>query len=153
MMIIHNIPLVATSDYDQKTYGIRYHSQYVYRVAGSASPTRIVVWDNTVRPNARDGQSVRYGNYGPIDGGNGRYLDPHHNATDVPFSFLVSPEASVISAHGDGTGSKASGQVYAPTSESLRTGDELILTLPNGGAFSVRVRMTNNGHGVAELPE
>lgn len=131
------IPMIAADDYAREHYGITHKSACVYRVAGSYSPTRVKVWDNTRRPNPRDGVA-------------GAYLDPHNRATDARVSVLLSPESSVISAHRNGTGTVASGQVYAPGDTRFRTGDVLVLVHPDGSHCRVTVRLTNNGHGVAE---
>lgn len=144
------IVMVNASEYSRKTYGVTHRSRYVYNVAGSHAPTRIDVWSNVNRPNLRDGQAVRYGQYGPLDGGCGRYLDPSNHATDAPVSVLLTPESSCISARGDGTGSEASGQVYSPDDTPLRTGDTLTLRFPLGPDQTYKVRLTNNGHGIAE---
>lgn len=144
------IPMITADDYAREHYGITFKSACVYRVAGSSAPTRVKVWDNTRRPNPRNGEPVRYGEFGPRDGGNGEFLDPHNRATDARVSVLLSPESSVISAHRNGTGTVASGQVYAPGDARLRTGDVLVLVHPDGSHAHVTVRMTNNGHGVAE---
>jgi hypothetical protein len=144
-----SIPMVPATDYDLKTYSVIGVSESVYRTAHSTSPTRVKVWGNTHRPNPRNGQPVRYGDFGPRDGGNGKYLDPSNRATDQEISVLLSTECSILSAHGDSTGTKASGQVYAP--ETLREGDVLILILPNGTEVPVTARFprmgNGNGHG------
>jgi hypothetical protein len=136
--------------YSQENYGVAFRSTFVYRAAGSSAPTRIAIWDNTRRPNTRNGEPVRYGEYGPRDGGNGRYLDPHHVATDAEQSVLITPECTVLSAHGSSTGTAASGQVWSGNLTTLRTGVRLALRLPDGSVRRVTVRLTNNGHGVAE---
>src|SRR4029453_18126925 len=98
MTTTHEILVIPVDPQRAASYGITHASEYVYRTTGHGYPTRVQVWDNTRRPNPRDGQTVRYGQYGKLDGGNGRFLDPHHDATDMPVSVLLSPEASVITA-------------------------------------------------------
>lgn len=133
---------------DRAQYGIRYLSRYVFRTSKGSSPTRIVVWSNANRPNPRDGEPVRYTEYGLRDGGHGRYLDPQNKATDHVISILMSPEASVLSAHGDSTGTEASGQVYLPAGTRIAEGAELQLVYPNGDVSPVLLaHFTNNGHG------
>lgn len=135
-------------------YGIRAESKYVYRTNKSHSPTRVVVWDNTGRPNKRNGQPVEYGNYGPKDGGNGRWLDPHNKATDDMLSIELTPEASVICANTDmNTGQPGSGQVYDKDADVLRDGDTATLVYGHGGFGDVEITLHfppgHNGHGHA----
>jgi hypothetical protein len=144
-----NFVIQMTASTDNNTYGITHRSTFVYRVAGSTSPTRIVAWSNLNRPNPRDGQPVEWTKYGKKDGGNGAYLDPQNNATDSETTVLITPEAGVISAHGNGTGTAASGQVYATQNSPIRTGDVLALVYPDGNVELRTVRLTSNGHGVA----
>lgn len=148
-MTLHPIVLVSATKYQQEHYGITENSAFVYRVAGSHSPTRIVVWDNSVRINPRNGLPVKYSNYGKIDGGDGKYLSPNNDATDSPVSVLLSPESSVISAHRDSTGTPAGGQVWSAQEAQIEHGDELRLLYPDGSAQTWEVFLTNNGHGVA----
>jgi hypothetical protein len=144
----HTIDMTATDEYTRKSYNKTFRSLFVYSFAQSSSPTRIDVWCNTERINARNGQPVRWGNFGPIDGGNGRYLDPHNEPTDDETTILVNPESTIISAHGDSTGSPASGQVYDPhQADRIRHGDTLRLLFPDGSVEVRTVKMTNNGHG------
>lgn len=144
------IPMVGASRYAQETYGIMFESAHVYRAQRSHGyPVRLKVWDNTRRLNPRDGQAVRYSDYGKIDGGPGRYLDPNNNATDEMWSVQIAPEAVVISAHGDGTGSRASGQVYGE--ETLRDSDVVTLVFPSGTQERHMLRIENYGYGHAVL--
>lgn len=129
------ILMAEGSAYDQESYGIRYRSLFVYRVQGkglhnSGYPHRIKVWDNTRRPNPRNGEPVRYGQYGRLDGGDGQYLDPNHIATDAELSYLTSSESVAITSNGTNTGTRASGQVYAP--EPLTVGQFVVLLYPDG---------------------
>ena len=122
-------------DYHREHYGIRYVSTFVHRITGKGlhnrnSPHRIKVWDNTRRPNPRNGEPVRYGEYGRIDGGDGQYLDPNNIATDDDLSYLTSAEATAITSNGTNTGTVASGQVYAPT--ALAVGQFVVLMYPDG---------------------
>lgn len=128
-------------------YGIRYLSRYVFRTSRGSHPTRVVYWDNTGRENPRNGEPVRFGEYGPIDGGHGKYLDPHRRATDAAVSILLSPEASAITNNGTNTGTEASGQVYASAGAVIREGDHLHLVWPSGARVSFTAHFTNNGHG------
>jgi len=151
VVVVFNIELISATDYRRRTYNVTHESRYVYRVAGSYAPTRIVVWSNVNRPNPRDGQPVRYSDFGPRDGGNGQFLDPGNHATDEPVSTYLEPESSVITDSGGNTGTVASGQVFAPTaSRPIHNGDHLALAYPDGTVRTVTVRLTNNGHGVAE---
>jgi hypothetical protein len=144
---IHTILLTDKDTYRREHYGIHFTSAFVYTVRGS-SPIRIAVWDNVRRPNPRNGEPVRYSNYGKIDGGEGRYLDPNNNATDDEVSYLLSPEASCISAHGDSTGTVASGQVYDAAHERLRAGEIVRLAFPDGSVKLLTVTPEGHyGHG------
>jgi hypothetical protein len=105
------------------TYGIMFQSAHVYRMAGPglhnrAFPHRIVVWDNTVRPNTG-------GRTGP-----GTYVDPNGKGTDAPTSWLTSSESVTITNGGTNTGTVASGQVYAD--DTLRVGGRVQLAYPDG---------------------
>ena len=148
-MTVHTIVLETARP---NTYGITYRSTSVYSASRSYSPTRIVVWDNTGRPNMRNGQPQRWTNYGKRDGGNGRFLDPANNATDDAVSVLLTPESTVITDNGTNTGTVVSGQVYAESqTRDIDTGDVLRLLYPDGRIESRVVRMTSNGHGNATL--
>lgn len=143
----HRVELVEAPEQRQQ-YGIRYLSRYVFEARKRySSPTRIVVWDNTGRLNPRNGEGVRHGQYGLIDGGNGRYLDPSNRATDEPTSVHLTPEASVITNNGTNTGTEASGQVFAPAGTVIREGDRLVLVYPDGAEVVFTARFTSNGHG------
>lgn len=133
------------------TYGIRYKGRNVYQTSKSNGPTRLVVWNNTTRRNPRNGEPVRFGDCGPIDGGDGCYLDPDNKATDAPVSFLLSPESSVITDNGTNTGTQASGQVYAD--DTLRDGDTATVSFPNGSTREIVLHFPahQNGHGYAKL--
>lgn len=131
------------------TYGVLYKSRNVYQTSKSNGPTRLVVWDNTSRVNFRDGEPVRFGECGPIDGGNGCYLDPNNKATNHPTSLLLTPESSVITDSGMNTGTVASGQVYANT--VLRDGEYATVSFPNGIMREICLHFPahHNGHGYA----
>jgi hypothetical protein len=71
----HRVELVeATSDRAQ--HGITHLSRYVFRTSKSHYPTRVKVWTNVNRPNPRNGQPVKFGEYGKIDGGDGQFGTP-----------------------------------------------------------------------------
>jgi hypothetical protein len=138
---------------DRAQYGITHLSRFVFRTSKGSSPTRVQAWSNVNRPNPRSGEPVKYGDYGKIDGGNGRYLDPQNNATDSPTSILLSPECSVITNNGTNTGTEASGQVYAPAGTRIAEGDRIVLVYPDGVGVAFTARFTNNGHGRLEYVE
>ena len=143
----HVVELVDAPE-QRAQYGITHLSRYVFSTTKGSYPTRVVVWSNVNRPNPRNGEPVRFGEYGKLDGGNGRYLDPSNNATDEPTSIRLTPEASVITNNGTNTGTAASGQVYAPAGQRIAEGDLVALVYP-GGSIGVTyvVHFTNNGHG------
>lgn len=121
-------------DQRDESYGIAFRSKFVYRVSGRGLhnptyPHRLKVWDNSNRLNPRNGERVRYGQYGKIDGGDGKYLDPNHNATDSEFSYLLGAESTVLAGRYS-TGSADSGQVYAK--ELLEVGEFVVLRYPDG---------------------
>lgn len=134
---------------ESKSYGVTHKSRYVYSTSRGHYPTRVEVWSNVDRPNPRNGEPVRWGQYGKLDGGNGRYLDPGHDATDAPVTVLLTPESTIITSDGTNTGTEASGQVYA-SGVTIRTGDVLCLIYPDGREESWTVRFTRNGHGEAD---
>ncbi len=142
----HRVELIE-ADADRGRYGIMYLSRFVFRTSKGSSPTRVKVWSNLNRPNKRNGEPVKFGEYGKIDGGDGCYLDPQNNATDDPTTILMTPEASVLSAHGDSTGTEASGQVWAPRGTRIAEGDRLVLVYPDGIEIAFTAHFTNNGHG------
>jgi len=145
----YRIELVEGDEYRREHYGIEYTSAYLYRTKGNSGPTRVQVWSNTRRPNPHPGET-RHGAMGPI-GGEGRYLDPQNQGTDEEFTVLLSPESTVISAHGDGTGTAASGQVYAKDHPPLETGDVLTLEYPDGREERRIIALTDNyGRGRAD---
>ena len=147
----HEIPMLPAKPSRTDDYGVLHSSAFVYQTSRGSGPTRIDVWDNTRRPNARNGEPLRWGQCGVLDGGNGRYLDPENQATDETVSVLLTPECTVIDAYGTGTGSAASGQVYSPDGETIRSGDTLMLMYPDGTHEARVVRFTGNGHGQAAL--
>lgn len=134
-------------------YGIRAKSMYVYETVRSHYPTRVVLWDNTGRPNKRNGEPVRYGEYGPRDGGNGRWLDPHNKATDDMLTILLSTESiGISSTPGMSTGQRGSGQEWA-IADKMRDGDTATLVYDRDGFGDVEVTLHfpphSNGHGYA----
>lgn len=141
------VTIADATAYERDTYGITGRSAYVYRVAGkglhnASFPHRVVVWDNTCRPNLHRGEPVRMvGEHGKREGGPGAYVDPHGRDTDSPLSVLLSSESVAITAHGANTGAAASGQVYA--AETLRVGDAVTLVRADGtelGAYVITAR-------------
>lgn len=120
------IPLEYATDHQVSTYGIMFESEFVYDISGQSQnryyPHRFKVWSNVNRPGT-DGVH--------------KYTDPKGKGTDDSGSFTLGAEASVISAHGNGTGSKASGQVWG---QAVAVGDTVILRTPAGyeyGPFTV----------------
>lgn len=140
-----NIPMLPVSAYRTASYEIMYESKFVYRTRKSSAPTRVVMWGNTERPNPRNGEPVRYGDYGPIDGGNGRYLDPNNNPTDDPVTVLLSPESTAITDNGTNTGTEASGQVYAP--ERLATDATVTSSFRTVPVLITAYSLQTTGHG------
>lgn len=146
-----NHHFIVLNKADANTYGILYTGRNVYQTSKSNGPTRLQVWDNTNRVNKRNGEPVRFGDCGPVDGGDGKYLDPNNRATDEPVSFLLTPESSVITNNGTNTGTAASGQVYAE--DILRDGDSATLSYPTGQTREIILHFPahRNGHGYAKL--
>lgn len=147
------IPMVAGDKRDQG-YGIRAKSAFVYDTTKSHYPTRLVLWDNTGRPNKRNGEPVSYTNYGPRDGGNGRWLDPSNRATDDMLTMLLTTESIGISSDTSmNTGQPGSGQVYAPAVGKMGDGDTATLIYDRAGFGDVEVTLHfpphRNGHGFA----
>ena len=143
-MTEHTITVRPATD-DSTHYGVTHKSERVYRTSKSNYPTRVVVWDNTRRPNPRNGEPVRYGEQGRLDGGNGRYLDPRNRATDDTVTVLLTTESIVLDAYGTGTGTPRSGQVWAE-GEPIRPADRITLVFPTGAA-AYTVEFGGNGHG------
>lgn len=133
------IDLQPTEERRARSYGVVAESVLVFRVQGPrvhnpSFPHRVQVWSNLDRPNLRNGQPVAYGQYGIVDGGNGRYLDPNNRATDQPFTVLLVAEPVVISR-------MASDHQYAD--QVLSIGDTVHLVDPDGSvsaAFTVTGR-------------
>lgn len=145
------VAMSPASAYRTEHYGVLHSSAFVYRTSKTHSPTRVDVWDNTRRLNPDDGGPIQHGKYGPIGGGNGKYLDPHNKATDAERSVLLTPECTVITAQRNGTGHPDSGQVWAKP--VLNDGDQIVLVYLDGSAEVATVVFPRygNGHGHAEL--
>lgn len=126
----HRIELAEGDEYRREQYGIEYTSVYVYRTKREPGPSRVQVWSNLRRPNLHPGETS-WGAMGKI-GGDGKYLDPYNKGTDEEVSVLLEPESTVISAHGDSTGTAASGQVFVKDHPLLDSGDVLVLVYPDG---------------------
>jgi hypothetical protein len=146
----HRVELIEAPA-DRAQYGIMYLSRYVYDARRRLSaPTRVQVWSNLRRPNTRNGEPVKYGEYGPLNGGNGAYLDPSNHATDNAMTIYLTPEASAITNNGTNTGTEASGQVFAPGHpEPIREGDTIVLIYPDGieSEYVAAFKHRGNGHG------
>lgn len=138
----HTISMVAVNA-NAMGYGIRAQSEFVYR-ATDHYPVRVVLWDNTSRPN--DGH-IAYA-------GDGRWLSPNNKATDDMLTILLSPESIGISSNRDmTTGQPGSGQVYDRNAERLMDGDTATLVYDRNGFGNVEVTLHfprfHNGHGHA----
>ena len=107
-MTHHMIAMIPVKADRTENYGITHASVYIY---GRAQ--RIEAWDN--RPDKRPGRTF------------GQLVDPYGRPTTDAQTVLISPEAVCLSAHGDSTGTVASGQVWAPGGEVLREGDTVRL--------------------------
>lgn len=131
------IRLAYATDYDRESHGITHRSEFVYRMSGrntSRDPHRVTVWDNTCRENTPD-HPHKYGPdapgaFGVGKIGPGKYVSPKRTGTDDPVSLTWSRECTVIDNRGTGTGTKGSGQVWAPF--NLSVGDTVILAYPDG---------------------
>lgn len=139
------IPLEYATEYNVKSYGIMFESEFVHEIPEDRNnrsyPHRFKVWTNINRPNPHPGET-RYTDFGSI-GGEGKYLDPHNKGTDSEQAFTISTEPMVISAHGDGTGTKAGGQVWG---EVVHVDDVVTLQTPGGhtyGPFTVTFHRFN----------
>lgn len=140
-MATHIIPVLPTSD-DRRRYGITHQSALVYRVMNAPGerrvsfrlhnpeyPHRILVWDNTGRPNTDPETRDEHGrNAGP-----GRYLDPSRKGTDAETTVRLSSESTAISPNRSrpATGDPRSGQQYAQD-VVLTVGDYVILESTEG---------------------
>lgn len=156
-MTHHLIVLDNASDYRNEHYGVMYESRNVFATSSSGryTPNRIALWNNLRRPNPRNGERVRYGDYGVIDGGNGKFLDPQNKATDDTVSILITPESSVLCANTSmNTGQPGSGQVFAKD-VLLSDGDTATLSYPRGLTREVTINLPrgHNGHGTATFKE
>lgn len=139
-MTTHILPMLPASDYDQRSYGILLRSALVYQVRNAPGerrpahrvhnpgyPHRIVVWDNTIRPNT-DPDS--YSEHTGHKIGRGRFVDPHRRGTDEEISVLLSSEEISISPNRSrpATGDVRSGQQYAQE-DILTIGDTVQLQM------------------------
>jgi len=135
----HNAELVAIdlrpATANEATYGITHKSTTVHKVTGKRDgsyPHRVVVWDNTGRPNTEPDRWNEYsGKPGP-----GQFLDPRRKGTDEPTSILLTAEAVVIDAYGTGTGTPGSGQVYGAP---LAVGQTVTLRYPDGSTATYTI--------------
>lgn len=123
------VDLVEASEYDQKLYGITHRSRHVYRVGphmhNALYPHRVQVWDNTRRPNTDPERFVSGRKVGP-----GAYVAPDGSGTDCEVSIVASAEPISIDRYGTGTGTEASGQVWADG--GLGRGNFVVLRYPSG---------------------
>lgn len=148
----------TVAQYRTTDYGILYESRHVFSTTKSHSPTRVVIWNNTHRPNPdrgkqlgdklRDGCIVtKYSTPGITER---RYIDPQGKPTDEKVTILLSPESTAICADTRlNTGQPGSGQVYAQ--DRLDDGDTAKLILPDGTNADVVLHFPrgHNGHGYA----
>lgn len=160
-MTAHTISMLKENDND---YGVMFKSAYVYMSAVCHGPTRVVLWSNLDRPNpdlgkplgamleAGDRRGCRVTKYS-LKYTAGRYLDPHNEPTDDPFTVLLTPESSVITSNGTNTGTVASGQVYARPECRLADLDRALLVFPAGPPVAAVLHFPRyqNGHGHAEF--
>lgn len=137
---------LAKADEQRGHYGVVYTSARVWKVKGSYGPGRVEVWSNTDRPNPHPGER-RWNDFGSI-GGDGKYLDPRNKGTDEEFTVLLSPESTIIDAYGTGTGTAASGQVWADDRTPIASGEVLVLVYPDGREERWEITLKDNyGHG------
>jgi hypothetical protein len=138
------IEMSVASDYQQTTYGILFESTFVHEIPEDRNnrsyPHRFKVWSNVNRPNKwPEGEWTDFG----FRGGPGAYVDPNNKGTDEAMSVTISTEAMCISAHGDSTGTKASGQVWG---DVVHAGDVVTLRTPDGdniGPYTVTFHRFN----------
>lgn len=138
------IQLTDAGNYNRTNYGILFESTFVHEIPedkhNRSYPHRFKVWSNLNRPNQwPEGQWTDFG----FRGGPGKYVDPNNKGTDEPSSFTISTEAMCISAHGDSTGTKASGQVWG---DVVHVDDTVTLRTPAGheyGPFTVTFHRFN----------
>jgi hypothetical protein len=161
----HTMVLDTSTRYDQEHYGVMYRGRHVYQTTKSTAPTRLVVWDNTKRPNPDNGKQLgdtleagdRRGNTATrwaIDSGHtrGRYLDPMNRPTDSRYSLLLTPESSAMCADTRmNTGQPGSGQVYSQG--RLGDMDTATLVYPDGTTAEIVLHFPkwHNGHGFAVI--
>ena len=123
------IRLAAAPVYRSEHYGVIYESITQHDVTGPGvhnrhHPHRVDVWEN--RLDRRDREH----------GGTGQIVDPHGNVTTDRFSFLLSPQAVMITAHRRDD--------VAPQGETLRIGS--LVRLPGFGVFRIAARPLHNPH-------
>lgn len=128
-MTTYTLDLVAADDYRRATYGVVLTSATQHDFTGRGIHNRhhrhsLDVWANK-----------------PADDDSGRLKDPRGGLTDEPYSFLWSPHAIVISAHGG---------VNPAMGPTLMLGDVLVLNVHGYviGEIQCRARAHDNPHGV-----
>ncbi len=128
------IPLLADEEWPES----RLYVSAAYRVGegwrNGHHPHRIAVWDNTARPNPRNGEPVRYNDFGPVDGGEGQWLSPENRATDDVLTVLATAQAVVI----DGRTAN-----YGPFDDVLEHGQTVTLVFPDGRKRDYVIRGRN----------
>lgn len=137
-MTLHYVQMVPVAAQRTADYGITHQSLFIYGRA-----VRVQAWEN--RPDQRE-----------LCATFGQLVDPNGRPTTDAQSILLSPESVCISAHGNGTGSAASGQVWAPDGAVFREGDTVRLlwidaeigSAPRvGELYRVTFKHDGNGHG------
>lgn len=109
-MTVLTVPMIPR---DTDVHGVTATSEFVYRVGfgfNRGFPHRVVVWDNTTRPNTDP--VLRQGPCG-MRGGPGAYIGPDGRGTDDTVTVWLSAESVSITNSGTNTGTPKSGQVYA----------------------------------------
>lgn len=141
------IDLVDTTADRRNNYGVTHTGAVRHALSGAnvhnrSFPHRIQVWDNTGRANPRNGERIRYGECGPIDGGDGRYLDPGNNATDEPTTILLTSES--IGIYAQYTAQDIADRREGP---ALTVGDVVRLRYPDGtvtGEYEITSRVARD---------
>lgn len=133
------IPLEYASEYAGSTYGILFESEFVHEIPedkhNRSYPHRFKVWSNLNRPNR--------------SGSEHKYESPKGNATNDELSVTISTECSVISAHGNGTGTKASGQMWG---DVVHVGDVVTLQTPAGAEYGPYLVGFHRWNGLSLTP-